>query len=71
MCHSRCAIVGVPWRGSVSACLAWGDLCQNHVLKSAEKAEPAETPWQTYDGHKDIYLYWLELYFYPGGGCRS
>ena len=20
------AIVGVPWRGSVSACLAWGDL---------------------------------------------
>ena len=22
----KCAIVGVPWRGSVSAFLAWGDL---------------------------------------------
>ena len=22
----KCAKVGVPWRGSVSACLAWGDL---------------------------------------------
>ena len=21
----KCAIVGVPWRGSVSACLAWGE----------------------------------------------
>ena len=29
----RCAIVGVQWRRSVSACLAWGDfVCQTHVL---------------------------------------
>ena len=21
-----CALAGVPWRGSVSACLAWGDV---------------------------------------------
>ena len=25
-------IVGVPWRGSVSACLAWGDLFVNNML---------------------------------------
>ena len=41
----------MPWRGSVSACLAWGDVFVKHiVLKGAEKAEPSETPWHTYDG---------------------
>ena len=29
--------------------LGWID-CQTHGLKSAEKAEPSETPWHTYDG---------------------
>ena len=33
----KCAIVGVPWWGSVSACLAWGDLFVNIVYKSAER----------------------------------
>ena len=47
----KCAIVGVPGRGSVSAGLAWGDLLVEHISgKSAEKAEPSETPWHTYDG---------------------
>ena len=26
------AIVGVPWRGSVSACLAWGDLLVKNIV---------------------------------------
>ena len=49
----KCAIAGVPWRGSVSACLAWGDVFVKNMflaLASAEKAEPSETPWHTYDG---------------------
>ena len=37
--------------GSVSACLALGDFVFKPLLKtSAEKAEPSETPWHTYDG---------------------
>ena len=37
--------------GSVSACLAWGDFVFEPSLKrSAENAEPSETPWHTYDG---------------------
>ena len=28
----KCAIAGVPWRGSVSACLAWVDLLVKHSL---------------------------------------
>ena len=37
--------------GAVSACLAWGDLCAIvYAYTSAEKAEPSETPWHTYDG---------------------
>ena len=47
----RCAIVGVPWRVPISACLAWSDaFANNSVSTSAEKAEPSETPWHTYDG---------------------
>ena len=45
---SNCAaIVGVPWRGSVSARLAWGLFLSTtlFVSTSAEKAEPSETPW--------------------------
>ena len=54
----RCAIAGVPWWGSVSACLAWGDsLVENAARKSAEKGEPSETPWQTYDGTPGHVLY--------------
>ena len=41
----RCALVGVPWRGSVSARLAWGDL-----VKSVENAEHSETAGHTYEG---------------------
>ena len=33
----KCAIVGVPWRRSVSACLAWGDLFVKHMLKQVLK----------------------------------
>ena len=33
----RCAIVGVPWRGSVSAGLAWGDLFVNNMFKQVLK----------------------------------
>ena len=42
--YHRCAIIGVPWRGSVSACFAWNGLFVS--LPSAEKAEPrvAGTP---------------------------
>ena len=40
----KCAIGGVPGRGSVSACLARGDLSVKHnAEKNAEKAEPSET----------------------------
>ena len=47
----KCAIVGVPWRGLVSAGSAWCGLFVKHIiLKGAEKAEPYETPWHTYDG---------------------
>ena len=36
----KCAVVGVPWRGSVSACLAGGDLFfKKHMFLSGEKAE--------------------------------
>ena len=44
-------LVGVPWRGSISACFAWGNLYVNSIFsKSAEKAEPSETPRHIYDG---------------------
>ena len=33
----KCAIVGVPWRGSVSACLAWGDLFVKHMFEKVLK----------------------------------
>ena len=33
----KCAIVGVPWRGSVSACLAWGDLLVNNMCRKVLK----------------------------------
>ena len=33
----KCALVGVPWRGSVSACLAWGDLFVNNVFMKVLK----------------------------------
>ena len=33
----KCAMVGVPWRGSVSACLAWGDLFVNTCLRKCRK----------------------------------
>ena len=33
----KCAIVGVPLRGSVSACLAWGDLFVNDMFKKVLK----------------------------------
>ena len=33
----KCAIVGVPWWGSVSACLAWGDLLLNDMFKRVLK----------------------------------
>ena len=33
----ECAIVGVPWRGSVSACLAWGDLFVKHMFEQVLK----------------------------------
>ena len=51
----KCAVVGVPWRGSVSVCLARGELfCQKRLFsKSAEKAEPSKTPWHTFDGITD------------------
>ena len=43
-----CAIVGVPWQGSVSACLAWGDLflrnMLNRVLKGLSLLRPHGTP---------------------------
>ena len=47
----KCALVGVPWRGSVSAHLAWGDIvvstcCQN----CSENAEHSETVGHTYKG---------------------
>ena len=29
----KCAIAGVAWRGSVSACLAWGDLLVKNMFK--------------------------------------
>ena len=32
----KCAIVGVPWRGSVSACLAWGDMVSFIMLSKAQ-----------------------------------
>ena len=51
----RCALVGVPWRGSVSARLAWGDIISQfqHVVKSAENAEHSETHLRghTYNCH--------------------
>ena len=44
VCHRRCVSI-------LLACLAWEDLFANDaVLKSAEKAEPSETPWHAYDG---------------------
>ena len=33
----KCAIVCVPWPGSVSACLAWGDVLVKHMLKQLLK----------------------------------
>ena len=46
MCHSRCAMAGVSF-----SMLSLGRfVCQTHVQTSAEYAEPAETPWRTYDG---------------------
>ena len=33
----KCAIVGVPWRGSVSACLAWGDMVSFNMLSEVLK----------------------------------
>ena len=33
----RCALVGVPWRGSVSACLAWGDIVSFNMLSKVLK----------------------------------
>ena len=40
-----------PWRGSVSACFARGDLfVESLVRESAENAEPSETPWHACDG---------------------
>ena len=48
----KCAIVGVPWQGSVSASLAWGDLfVNNNVIKVLRLRRPSpEIPWHTYDG---------------------
>ena len=43
-------IVGVPWQGSVSACLAWGDLFVKHTFVKAPKImSTSETPWHIYD----------------------
>ena len=33
----RCALVGVPWRGSVSARLAWGDIVSFNMLSKVLK----------------------------------
>ena len=33
----KCAIVSVPWRGSVSACLAWGDLVVKNMFEQVLK----------------------------------
>ena len=33
----KCAKVGVPWRWSVSACLAWGDSFVKHMFKQVLK----------------------------------
>ena len=30
-------IVGVPWRGSVSACVAWGDVFVKHIFSEVLK----------------------------------
>ena len=44
----KCALVGVPWQGSVSACLAWGDMsvknmCEQ-VLEMLSILRPDGTP---------------------------
>ena len=33
----KCGIVCMPWRGSVSACLAWGDLIVKHTFRKVLK----------------------------------
>ena len=33
----KCALVGVPWRGSVSARLAWGDIVSFNMLSKVLK----------------------------------
>ena len=64
----KCTIVGVPWQGSVSASLAWGDLIvKNNVFKRAEKAEPSETPWDTYDDTPTTAWPVVQTAYGPGG----
>ena len=45
VCRRRCAMAGV----SFSMLCLGSFVCQKHVHKSAERTEPSETPWHTYD----------------------
>ena len=61
----KCATFGVPWRGSVSAGLAWGVF--QHVVKSAENAEHSETAGHTYEGTPTIAWYTTAWRLVPSG----
>ena len=46
MCH----FVGAPWRGQFQHAQPEVICLSKTLFYSAEKAEPSETPWHTYDG---------------------
>ena len=70
----KCAIIGVPWLGSVSACLAWSDVFDKNTISNkcwkgwAFLDTMAHLWWQTYNNNNNNnsyhYYYYIYIYIY-------